>query len=87
MTPYFHDFTGTADWEPLSATWLGFSGTLYAHQDNASPIEIRTVGEADGTEWIAGEYNLFKSVNLAKIEIKGNGLILKAAGETNEGLR
>lgn len=47
MTPYMRDFTGTASWAPLSASYIGFQGNLGALPTNGSNLEIRVGSDAD----------------------------------------
>lgn len=86
MQILIRQFTGTSDWVPLSVTYLGFSGTLAAPQDNGSDLEIR-VGEDEDSESVLspGEYFHVQGSDISNIQIKGTGLVLKAFGVTAKG--
>lgn len=83
MKPYIKEFVGTADWEPLSEDKLCFAGSLTAHTDNGADLEIR-IGTDSGTEssLIPEETFNIKGTDISQIQIKGDGLILKAFGNT-----
>lgn len=86
MNSHIRDYTATASWTPISSTSLGFSGTLTAHQTNASALEIRELNAAFSSTLLAGEFFEYTG-DLARIEIKGNSLILKAQGNQDAGWR
>ena len=86
MHPYTKLFTGTTDWEPLSAVYLGFSGSLGALPTNGSALEVR-IGSDVTTQitLIPGEFWPIDACDISSIQIKGNGLVLTAVGVTSLG--
>lgn len=84
MSGYIVEFTGTTDWVALSATRLGFKGSLGCPASNGGNLQIR-IGTAAGTTYVPGEYWPFEVIDLATVQIKGNGFVLKANGVINTG--
>lgn len=86
MTPVLKTFTGTAAWVPLSATPLPFKGSLGALVSNGGNLQIR-VGSDSTTEqtFVPGEFWPIEKCDIAQIQIKGNGYVLKAVGVTDAG--
>ena len=86
MTPFTKDFVGTARYAPLSGAYLGFQGNLGAPLTNGSNLFIRIGSDATTeTQWVPGEFWPFKPCDISRIQIKGNGLVLRAVGVTSEG--
>lgn len=85
-TPYTKDFTGTAAYVALSSSYLGFQGSLGALPTNGSNLYVR-IGSDAATELqlVPGEFWPLANCNIANIQIKGNGLVLRAVGVTAEG--
>lgn len=84
MSPFIKDFTGTGAYVALSATYLGFKGTLTASVANASDITIKDPS-GNVTTLAPTEYILLDGCDISKIQILGNGLVLKAQGVTSTG--
>lgn len=87
MAPFITEYTGTGAWVALTTTQTQFSGTLTSSIANAegSSLEIRAHGAALGTTLIPMEYLTLQNCDLRDIEIKGNGLVLKALGSLLQG--
>lgn len=86
MSPYTKDFTGTVSYVALSGTYLGFKGSLGALPTNGSNLFVR-MGTDAATEiqLVPGEFWTIDACDISRIQIKGNGLVLRAVGVTGTG--
>lgn len=86
MTPYTKDFTGTASYVALSSDYLGFQGSLGALPTNGANLYVR-IGSDAATEiqLIPGEFWPMPPCDISTIQIKGNGLVLRAVGVLGKG--
>lgn len=86
MKPFTKDFTGTASYVALSTEYLGFQGSLGALPANGSNLYVRIGTDADTEiQLIPGESWPIAACDISKIQIKGNGLVLRAFGVTAKG--
>ena len=62
----------TETYQPLVAEQTVISGTLSAPPDNTGVVYFKGDDGSD-VPWIPGQWHRFHSVDLAEIEVKGNG--------------
>ena len=60
----------TADYQPLSAVRTVASVTVSCPPTNAGAVYFRG-DQGDDVPWLPGEWHVFRSVNLAAIQVKG----------------
>ena len=79
-TPVAFRVTGTGAFVAVKATQYSFTGELTADSANGSSIELRVDASADSILMPASAVVYFEGVDLNRLQIKGDGLVLIVQG-------